>query len=172
MEIGVLYLEMNPVQIIVAFEIFSFPHSSYCARYDPQCMVEKRAKGCDFQKGRIKQQKNILKHGSFGVTISATLQQASDGDRRIQFYGSHVEEGVTWNPPTEFRICKRSREVVVNTAALLGCGGSGLTLGLKDDLVEGNKIKLNKKYLVLFCVRCAIELHHQTRAMQLAHLKH
>jgi hypothetical protein len=48
-------------------------------------MVEKCAKGCDFQKGLMKQHRNILKHGcSFGVIISATLQQASGGDRRIQ----------------------------------------------------------------------------------------
>jgi len=57
----------------------------YCVRYDGQCMVEKCDKGCNFKKGRIKQQRNILKHGCSFVTISATLQ-ASDRERRIQVF--------------------------------------------------------------------------------------
>jgi len=64
--------------------ISSISHSPSCPRFDPRNMGS-CVKGCIAKKGMSTRKQNLLFHGcSFGVIISATLEQVARGVRRIQ----------------------------------------------------------------------------------------
>ena len=95
-------------------------HSAACSRGSSGSRVAKcDDKACPYKQAANDRISRLILHGcSFGLRITATLDQMASGLRSVSISGRHVAPGVVRVPPTISRLCGHSRAVLKDSASM------------------------------------------------------